>query len=237
MIVIPMLGRSSRFFDSGYLLPKYQLPIGSETLFERSVRSFEKLFFNTHFLFLVRSDFGAKEFVSNQLIKLGIKDYRVIEFATETRGQADSVMLGTLDYHDNNPLIIFNIDTIRDDFNLPNDTDFGDGFLEVFDGVGDGWSFVKPGLDGNVIETAEKKRISTLCSNGLYGFKRIGDFRSAFVQYDQQKMSVNGEIYIAPLYNILIEKGANIRYRLVDNTRIHHCGIPEDYETFVKVFS
>ena len=79
MIVIPMLGRSSRFFDSGYLLPKYQLPIGSETLFERSVRSFEKLFFNTHFLFLVRSDFGAKEFVANKLIKLGIKDYRVIE--------------------------------------------------------------------------------------------------------------------------------------------------------------
>lgn len=237
MIVIPMLGKSSRFFNSGYLLPKYQLPIGSKSLFERSVRSFERLFFNTHFLFLVRSDFGAKEFVTNELIKLGIKDFRVIEFQTETRGQAESVMLGTLDYHDDNPLIIFNIDTIRDSFNLPKDSDFGDGFLEVFNGVGDGWSFVKAGLDGAVIETSEKKRISNLCSNGLYGFRRIGDFRSAFLQYDLQKMNVNGEIYIAPLYNLLIKKGANIRYRLVDDSKIHHCGIPEDYETVVKFFS
>ena len=232
-----MLGRSSRFFDSGYLLPKYQLPIGYETLFECSVRSFEKLFFNTHFLFLVRSDFGAKEFVSNKLIKLGIRDYRVIEFNTETRGQAESVILGTRDYNDDNPLIVFNIDTVRDDFILPNDADFGDGFLEVFHGVGDAWSFIKPGSDGNVIETAEKKRISSMCSNGLYGFRRLRDFREAFAHYDQQKMSVNGELFIAPLYNLLITKGANIRYRLIDNNKIHHCGIPEDYEKFVQGFS
>jgi hypothetical protein len=84
MIVIPMLGKSSRFFDSGYSLPKYQLPIGSKTVFELSVRSFESLFLNIPFIFLVRSDFGAKEFVSGELEKLGIKDFRVIEFATET---------------------------------------------------------------------------------------------------------------------------------------------------------
>jgi dTDP-glucose pyrophosphorylase len=235
MIVIPMLGKSSRFFDSGYSLPKYQLPIGSKTLFERSVRSFESLFFSIPFVFLVRSDFGAKEFVSSELQKLGIKDFRVIEFATETRGQADSVMLGTADYHDDNSMIVFNIDTVRDDFTLPDIANFGDGFLEVFKGDGDGWSFIKAGNGGSVIETSEKIRISDMCSNGLYGFRRLGDFRSSFRQYDELNISVNGELYIAPLYNLLIAKGMNIRYREVDNSKIHHCGIPKDYEAFLKL--
>jgi len=233
MIVIPMLGKSSRFFDSGYSLPKYQLPIGSKTLFELSVRSFERLFLNTPFIFLVRSDFGAKEFVSRELVKLGIKDCRVIEFATETRGQADSVWLGTADYHDDNPLIVFNIDTIRDGFTLPDAANFGDGFLEVFKGEGEGWSFIKTGNDGSVTETAEKIRISDMCSNGLYGFRRLGDFRSSFRQYDALNISVNGELYIAPLYNLLIAKGMNIRYREVDHSKMHHCGTPQDYEAFI----
>lgn len=235
MIVIPMLGKSSRFFESGYSLPKYQLLIGSKTLFECSVRSFESLFFNTPFVFLVRSDFGAKEFVSAELQKLGINDFRVIEFSTETRGQADSVMLGTADYHDENPLIIFNIDTVRDDFTMPDEISFGDGFLEVFKGDGDGWSFIKAGNAGNVIETSEKIRISDMCSNGLYGFRRLGDFRSSFRQYEGLNVNVNGEFYIAPLYNFLISKGMNIRYREVDNNKIHHCGIPNDYEAFSKI--
>ena len=43
MFVIPMAGSSSRFFEAGFLLPKYQLLIGNETVFEWSVRSFETI--------------------------------------------------------------------------------------------------------------------------------------------------------------------------------------------------
>ena len=39
MIVIPMLGKSSRFFDAGYERPKYQLPLGDGTVFSESVKS------------------------------------------------------------------------------------------------------------------------------------------------------------------------------------------------------
>ena len=42
MIIIPMLGRSSRFFNVGYDKPKYELPLGDETVFSSSVRSFHK---------------------------------------------------------------------------------------------------------------------------------------------------------------------------------------------------
>lgn len=230
MIIIPMLGRSSRFFNAGYSVPKYQLPLGGETVFSRSLRSFERQFRSTPFLFLVRADHNAMNFVSSEVQRLGIRDYRLIEFSEETRGQAESVALGIADYNDDIPLLIFNIDTIRHDFQWPTPDQCGDGFLEVFRAEGDGWSFIEPTVKGKVARTTEKQRISDLCSNGLYSFARAGDFREAFHSYIKTGMNVNGELYIAPLYNILIERGRDIRYRLIEATAIDHCGIPSDYE-------
>ncbi len=230
MIIIPMLGKSTRFFSAGYAQPKYQLPLGDGTVFSSSVQSFEKYFDSEPFLFLVRQDHKARTFVAAEATRLGIKDYRIIEFSRETRGQADSVMLGSSDYHDNVPILIFNIDTIRHNFIYPDAKKIGDGFLEVFKGDGDGWSFIEPGVGMTVLSTTEKERISDLCSNGLYFFSRIADFREAFDNYASSGQHVLGELYVAPLYNYLIKQGRNINFQLVDSSLIDHCGVPEDYE-------
>jgi hypothetical protein len=228
MIVIPMLGRSSRFFDAGYKLPKFQLPLGGETVFTKSVRSFEQQFESEHFLFIVRHDYDTKEFVRRELTNLGIMDFRILELNFETRGQAHSVDLGCADYADQLPITVFNIDTIRLGFNFPETLERGDGFLEVFQSEGENWSFVEAGDKNRVIRTTEKVRISNLCSNGLYNFARLGDFRDAFKTATEELQA--GEIYIAPLYNDLIAKGLDIRYRLVEPSKILHCGLPADYE-------
>ena len=229
MIVIPMLGRSSRFFQAGYTSPKYQLPLWDGTVFTASVRSFQAQFDTTPFLFLVRSDFNAKAFVADEVARLGIRDFRITQFDAETDGQAESVWLGTQDYHDDVPLIIFNIDTVRHDFTMPAPDQLGDGFLEVFHAPGEGWSFVEPGPNGTVLRTTEKDRISDLCCNGMYGFARLGDYRLAYKNYVEQGLRVKGELYVAPLYNILIQQGRSIRYTLLPPHITRHCGIPADY--------
>ena len=236
MIIIPMLGQSSRFFTAGYALPKYKLPLGGETVFSKSVKSFERLFASEPFLFLVRRDHNAINFVGETVSRLGIKDYRIIEFNAETRGQAESVLLGTSGYEGSIPIVIFNIDTIGHNFTWPEQESFGDGFIEVFESEGENWSFIEPGPDGRVLRTTEKERISNLCSNGMYGFARLLDFRNAYEEYKQQNRSVRGEIYIAPLYNLLIEKGMNIRYRTLKQGITEHCGIPGDYEFLKEKF-
>ena len=225
-----MLGRSSRFFEAGYTLPKYQLPLGNETVFAKSVRTFEEQFSDTPFLFLIRSDHNALEFVTSEITRLGIKDFRIKEFNYETRGQAESVAIGVAEYDAKIPLLIFNIDTIRLNFVPPKQEQYQDGYLEVFKAEGDGWSFVEPGTDGKVIRTTEKNRISNLCSNGLYAFSKCGDFREAYADFLKTQELVNGEIYIAPLYNYLINKGLDIRYVVVGAESILHCGVPKDYE-------
>ena len=226
MIVFPMLGKSSRFFSKEYLVPKYELPLGELTLFTRSVRSFDSYFDKEHFLFLVRKDNGAKNFVLEQIASMDIKDFRIIEIDRETSGQAESVFIGLSDYSIDKQLMIFNIDTIRDGFIWPTPIEFGDGFLEVFRGPGENWSFVESSDDNVVVRTSEKLRISDLCSNGIYGFSSIDLFGEAYLNYQ-----IKGEKYIAPLFNYLIDKGLTVRFRIVDTALIHHCGVPADYES------
>lgn len=236
VIVIPMLGRSSRFFNAGYSIPKYQLPLGGETVFTKVVRSFEGYFNLEHFLFLVRTDHNDVNFVSKEAKRLGLNDYRIIEFQNETQGQAESVALGLVDYPQDAPLIIFNIDTIRHGFQLLTPDRAGDGYLEVFIGHGDGWSFIEAGPNNSVVSTTEKQRISKYCSNGLYYFASKKIYLEAYHKYLKSGLMVHGELYIAPLYNMLIETGYKINFNLIDSNEIDHCGLPNDYETLKMLY-
>lgn len=222
-----MLGKSSRFFAQGYAVPKYELLLGDKTLFVRSVSSFDAYFTTTPFLFLVRKDYGARKFILRQLQDLNICDFRVIEFEGDTTGQAESVFRGLVDYSADTQLMIFNTDTIRDNFVIPSDDEFGDGFLEVFHGEGDHWSFVESASGNSVLRTTEKDRISDLCSNGIYGFSSIRIFRDAYTNFYTE---ARHETYIAPMFNQVIKNGGQVRYRIVDSGLIRHCGVPTDYE-------
>lgn len=237
MIVIPMMGKSSRFYNAGYRCPKYMLPVGAETVFDLSVKTFKGLFCSQHFLFIVRNDDGAREFVAERAAQMGICDFRIKQLSQDTSGQAETVYSGIVDYHEAEPIVIFNIDTIRHGFEWPKNEEFGDGFLEVFIGDGSGWSFIEAnqGTD-QVIRTTEKIRISNLCSNGLYGFANIKIFRSAYLSDFQSNSKSGSEKYIAPLYNHLIKNGKSVKYKLLGKNVVEHCGIPEDYERLVAQY-
>jgi hypothetical protein len=127
---------------------------------------------------------------------------------------------------DDAPLTIFNIDTFRPGFAFPAET--GNGYLEVFRGSGTNWSYVHPGADGRVLETAEKIAISDLCCTGLYHFRTALSFRSAA---RAALAALDGdEVYVAPLYNRLIAAGADIRYHEIARADVIFCGTPEEYE-------
>lgn len=230
MIVIPMVGLSSRFFTRGYKVPKYQLPLKNGTVFSFVLRSFEQYFGDEHFVFLCRTDFGAEEFVTRGCEDVGIARFDVVKFPFDTCGQADTVYQGLRDYSPDEELYIFNIDTFRPGFRKASPESAGDGYLEVFSGPGEAWSFVEPGSSSRVLRTTEKERISDLCSDGLYHFRRKGDFDLAFQAAVQAGKTVKGEYYVAPLYNELIARGRNIRFLEVSAGDVVFCGTPDEYE-------
>lgn len=237
MIVIPMAGLSSRFFKAGYNKPKYMLEAHGQTLFDHAVKSFESYFETEKFLFIVRDVQGTLEFVKSRIMALGIINYHICALEDETRGQAETVAVGLkyIDY--DGSLTIFNIDTFRPKFSYPNLKDLGDGYLEVFKGEGDNWSFVELEHENSnaVIRTTEKEPISNLCCTGLYHFKSCKDFIAAYNYYCSRPVNDwdKGELYVAPLYNYLISKNKNIMCNVINRDDVIFCGIPDEYIEFI----
>ncbi|MBY5923298.1 glycosyltransferase family 2 protein [Ferrimonas balearica] len=238
MIVIPMAGLSSRFFKAGYSLPKYMLKAHGRPLFDHAVLSFQRYFDTLPFRFIVRVDYNTPAFVEARCQALGIRHFDLVVLNRETRGQAETVVLGLEGVAEETPITVFNIDTFRPGFVLPEPEAIEDGYLEVFRGGGSNWSYARPAAPDStrVVETAEKQPISDLCSTGLYHFRRAGDFLRAFNEEaalppEQWQKS---ELYIAPLYNRLIADGKAIHYHLIKPDEVIFCGVPEEYRVFLE---
>ncbi len=132
------------------------------------------------------------------------------------------------------PLYIFNIDTFRYKFKKPFFVNDCAGYLEVFKGEGDQWSFIEIDDKNQVIRTTEKERISDLCSDGLYYFRKIGEFFSLFERTKAENLYIKGELYIAPMYNLLIENGGKVLFDEITLSQIDFCGTPQEYEFLLK---
>jgi hypothetical protein len=131
---------------------------------------------------------------------------------------------------DGESITIFNIDTFRPGYRSPGF--HSDGFIEVFHGEGNGWSFVAahPTRLFGVLETAEKLPISNLCCTGIYQFDAASEFRWAYDNaMPPRNEAERTERYVAPLYNPLIARGRDIRYGVVAPNDVIFCGTPEQY--------
>lgn len=229
MILITMAGLSSRFFKAGYELPKYMLSIQNETVFSHAVKSFELYFKTEKFVFVARDIFGTVEFIASECEKLCISQFEIITLEEETRGQAETAYLALKNIPDQS-VTIFNIDTFRYNYSHPYQYDECDGYVEVFRGEGEHWSFVEPLANNLVSRTTEKLRISDLCSSGLYYFKSSADFVKVFETLESNNDTTKGEFYIAPMYNYLIKNNKTIKYNCIATKDIDFCGTPAEYE-------
>lgn len=87
-----------------------------------------------------------------------------------------------------------------------------------------------------LVKTTEKKRISDLCCTGLYHFNNYLDFCNSFNNYlslPKNKWE-KGEIYVAPLYNWLINSGKRFVYIKVPKNLLSFFGTPDEYNNFLK---
>ena len=236
MFVIPMLGHSSRFFKAGYTKPKYRLPLWDGTVFDAVLHSFKDYFETDLFVLICRKDFNDADLLRARLEDLGVKAFRIIEHAQDTRGQAESVELAIEEVAGDEELFIFNIDTILHAFRKADARKDSAGYLEVFRGEGEHWSFVGPaeGTDQIAARVVEKERISDLCSNGLYYFRTVGTFKTALQSYCEEAWDGKSELYVAPLYSELIKRGETVRYEIIDIEDIGFCGVPDEYQALLK---
>jgi len=237
-VVITMAGLGSRFKKAGYDVPKYRIEAFGKTLFEwsmESLKGFEAP--DNRYIFIVRKEDGSEPFIKETCTKLGLTDVEIVEIDYLTDGQATTAMLGK-DYWDKeSELMIYNIDTYVEAYEMKREDIAGDGFIPCFHADGDHWSFVKLDENGKAVLVREKERISDNCTLGAYYFKTCGLYEQMYEEYysSDEKLE-KGEKYVAPLYNYMISKGADIRISIVDFEKVHVLGTPEELNIFLETY-
>lgn len=235
-IVITMAGLGTRFRQVGYSMPKYQIIAKQHSLFYWSIKSLVGFHdMDPRYIFLVRSEDQANDFIAEECRKIGINDYNVIELSEATDGQATTALLAQEYWDENSALLVYNIDTYVEGGEMCSKQLKGDGFLPCFQGEGDHWSFVALDETGKAVEVREKKRISENCTLGAYYFSSCKLYEELYEEYFvKNKNSDCSERYIAPLYNQLIAQNRPVYISTVDKKFVHPLGTPAELNSFLE---
>jgi dTDP-glucose pyrophosphorylase len=230
-IVVPMAGRGSRFADAGYADPKPLIPVNGKPMIKLVIENLRPR--GPHrFVFICQRD-HVKAYDLEPKLKAWAPGCEIVQLDGVTEGAACTVLTAAHLIGDG-PLMIANSDQYIDH---PIDAYLAameglDGLIMTMQAHEEKWSFVAVDDEGIATEVAEKKPISTHATTGIYNFARGSDFIAGAQAMIDRDLRVNGEFYVAPVYNMLIGKGA--RFGISDiGEGMHGLGTPADLELFL----
>lgn len=235
-IIITMAGLGSRFRKAGYTCPKYMIQAKGKTLFEWSMDSLvgynDKV---SKYIFVVRKEDNAESFIIEKMQAYGISNIEVIGIDSLTDGQATTCMIALTHCDMNQEIMVYNIDTYVEPNEMKYQDISGEGYIPCFQAEGEHWSFVKVDKAGNVMEVREKVRISDNCTLGAYYFSSAELYKDLYEEYYKNSSNMEkNEKYIAPLYNLMIQRGMKVTFSLIDAKRVHVLGTPEELQVFLN---
>ena len=238
-IVIPMAGAGSRFAKAGYLDPKPLIPVFGRPMIKLVVDNLRPKC-DHRFIFICQ-----KEHVETYDLKGKLGSFApgslLIQLTGLTEGAACTVLTAKEWINNDSPLMIANSDQyididINDYLSLINDGQL-DGLIMTMTASDPKWSFAATDNRGWVTRVAEKEPISSEATVGIYNFARGCDYVRAANAMIQANDRVNGEFYVAPVYNSLIAEGAHIGISNIGNDLgcgMFGIGTPDDLNLFIN---
>lgn len=236
-IVVPMAGRGSRFAVAGFTDPKPLIPIDGRPMIDWVVENIRPT--RPHrFVFICLAEHLVRyPRIEQHLLEL-CPGCVLVTVNAVTEGAACTVLLAKDHINSDEPLMIANsdqfVDLNIDEYLGHMDSAKADGLIMTFWSDHPKWSYCRMAPDGLVTEVVEKKVISNEATVGIYNFARGSDYVRSAEAMIRENRRVNGEFYVAPTYNILIESGARIVTQGTgrEGSGMYGLGVPEDLALF-----
>jgi dTDP-glucose pyrophosphorylase len=237
-IVIPMAGAGSRFAKAGFIDPKPLIPVFGKPMIQVVIDNLTPAC-EHRFIFICQRAHVKKYGLREKLTQFS-PGSELIEIDGLTEGAACTVLKAAHLINSDNPLMIANSDQyVNTDINqylsIESERHL-DGLIMTMKATHPKWSFAATDADGFVTLVAEKNPISDDATVGIYNFARGTDFVLAANQMIDKELRVNGEFYVAPIYNEMIEQGARIGIANIGDDQgngMFGLGTPEDLQLFV----
>ncbi len=238
-IVIPSGGLGTRFSGSEFIELKPFIKFFDKTMFEWLLIGFNSKKYNISFFIIINEKF--KDIYSKD-IKYLEDNYQVkfkyINLVTE--GTTATALFLFDELNNSTPTLLANCDQIIDinfddylDEHFLNDAD---GSMLCFDKEDSNkWSFVRISENNRIIEVRAKENITDIAICGWYFWTKGSDFIKYGIQQIINLDRVGNEYYLCPVFNYAIKNNKKIIAIIIDKTKMHGVGTPEDLRKYLSL--
>jgi RpiB/LacA/LacB family sugar-phosphate isomerase len=236
-VLMPIAGFAKRFTDIGITTPKPLITVAGQPMIKLAVQSLVKDSDpkQIRLIFVVRHDHCVNHDIANVLTQLFSEfEVKVTTVDHVTKGTLCSCLIARDLIPEDEPLVIYTPDvcfTSSFDLLKPYETD---GVLLTFKANSPDHSYVTLNTDGHATETAEKVVISGDALVGVYCFAKGKDFLRYADEFIGAGVTVKGEFFVSPMFNLMIRDGLKIGINRTD--KMYVLGTPDDlefYESYV----
>jgi dTDP-glucose pyrophosphorylase len=198
------------------------------------VRALESLKLNGKYYFIIRQDENTIKV--KDLIENTVGPSTFIEITSTTEGPACSALLFRDYINNDEELLIANCDQIMEwdsKIFLQVARNYA-GCVVTYYSTTDKNSYIKIDSKGLGVELREKVVISNIGLNGIHYWHKGKYFvHSAQMMIGQNDRAPNGEFYIAPTYNYMIQYGHDVGIYHIPNEQHHAVGDPDDLSKYI----
>ncbi len=229
--IIPIGGKGSRTKTLGEFKPFIE--INSQKIlfwFFLSIRN--NLSRRDKITFITTKDFLEKFDVADKIKEIFStldlsQRFQVLTTLNRTSGVSSSLYLLKSHFESDGPVAVINPDQYID-FDLPLKIPPKSAFLSIYAEFSNksGYVNIENGLITNFVE---KKNISNLASSGVFIVSNGEGLINAIEKQLEDELSINGEYYLGPAFNYLIQGGykiypfpVRVKYDLGDISEIEH---------------
>lgn len=237
-IVIPMAGAGSRFAKAGFTDPKPLIPVKGIPMIKVVINNLRPS--HPHrFIFICQKSHVEQYNLHTKLAEWA-PGCSIVEINGLTEGAACTVLAAKDLINNDAPLMIANsdqyVDCDIDQYLATMDEKNLDGLIMTMKADDPKWSFVGFDSKGQVTRVVEKEVISDEATVGIYNFAQGKKFVEAAERMIRNDLRVNGEFYVAPTYNSMIEEGARLGiYNIGSEAHgMYGLGIPSDLQIFIE---
>jgi dTDP-glucose pyrophosphorylase len=237
-IVVPMAGAGSRFSAAGYSDPKPLIKVNGHEMIRVVIENLRPS--TAHRFIFVCQNSHIEQYGLKKKLGSWAPGCQILGVNGLTRGAACTVLAAREFIENESSLMIANSDqyidhNINDYLKKLEDSQL-DGLVMTMTADDPKWSYVGLGDESLVTMVAEKIVISNEATVGIYNFRRGRDFVAAADAMIQLDLHVNGEFYVAPVYNLLLGSMARIGIHNIGSEAngMYGLGTPSDLELFLK---
>lgn len=242
-ILFPIAGEGKRFQNQSYV-PKPLIKINGKPMLWWAIKT---LNLDGNYIFVILNYDNDSFNEDMSLIISEVEDAKVIKIDTPTNGSATTCLLAEQYINNEEPLLVTNCDQYLawspiEFLAFVNQKNL-DGCVSIYDhgdirvGEKSPYCFVDIDKNGVITKFCEKFAISKHSMNGIHYWKKGEHFVSSCKKMIEDKVMVNGELYLSNSFNYLINEGKTILPFFMGNGEYLSLGTPEEVQKNIHKIS